>query len=257
MARKIILPVTLLSQLFGPTLVLGGSSYSLKPTKRCADECLSTGENPARWSTFPLTGYFESCVWSPALFTYDINSATHNYNRTTMINACVDFGEDLPTVIPSLKSNGRIAATQINAETSFIVSNDPQRVIPDQAVFSGLLIQSSLLRNEKSNISYGNGIATYAHYGNTVVGIWIGDNFDQGEFTTTVLDDFIGSVNHHGIGQTLQTQLCLRNGTGAASYGIIADTSFGIKAFSTVRNSVRAWSQGRCSELLGGRTIGI
>jgi hypothetical protein len=233
-----------------PILALAGQSYTIEPTVKCAEECTVTGRNVSNWSIFPLPGYFEDCIWAPALFTFDGIYPTSNLNQTAVIKACIDYGENITSSSRDLRSNITIIQSFPDVETSFTNAKDPSKIVPDQAFIAGTLIKGALLREDERRVKNMSGVTVYAHYGNSVVGVWIGNNFDIQEFANRPLDEFIEAIRDRGIGQSLQNQLCNRNSSASATFGIIADTSPGVKAFQVVRNAVMTWSQGHCASRL-------
>jgi hypothetical protein len=140
---------------------------------------------------------------------------------------------------------------EFDVEVSRTPAKDPAKVIvPGQVMGAAMTIQDSMLQKfVDSGMQLGDGLVMHAHWGDAVVGVYIGSGLDRTQFANGPLEDFIQEIRQFGMGKTLQTQFCGGNDNNSASvFGIIADTS-GIQALLRIHNAVRRWSKGQRAEM--------
>jgi hypothetical protein len=135
----------------------------------------------------------------------------------------------------------------VDMETSRRRAEEPNEVVPGQVIGAGSVLKESLLQSAMLNVS-SDSTTRHAHYGDAIVAVYIGSGVNKVDFANWILEDFITTVQNYGIGKTMQTQHCRVNDTSSSVFGIIADTSSGREAFSTVRQAVKAWSKGECAK---------
>jgi hypothetical protein len=238
-------------------LGLSSQPYGIEVSNDCAVQCKESGYNPGNWSTFsPSDDYFDRCSWKPALFTYDISGQ----NSSAVIRVCQDSESDEEPgekplgalIAPMIRfcAPGPLPHSVLNTEISRRPAKESTKAVPGQVLGAGMVIKDALLRHTVEKTT--NGLTIHAHYGNTVMGAFLGSEVDMVEFAHGSLEDFLTAIEMQGTGQTLQYQFCGQNnpGNSSSAFGIIADTSSGNEAFLTVRNVVSVWAQGGCSDSL-------
>jgi hypothetical protein len=254
-AKALVLAVFV--QFFGLGFATSAKSYGLQIPKDCAKQCALTGYDPTAWSTFTGADYFTKCAWEPALFSIDDSAGVKS--SSVVIKACVaqDFIEDAPvnddfdlqfsnfTVLTVFRPACRVATPHFETETSRRSAKDSSKIIPGQVLGAATVIKDFLLRQTSSNNS---DVVAQAHYGNAIIGVYIGSDFEKTDFVNGVLQEFIEGVETRGIGQTLQVQHCAENSTSSSVFGVVADTSSGVDALSSVQNAIKAWSKGACAK---------
>ncbi len=140
---------------------------------------------------------------------------------------------------------------EFDVEISRKATKDRSKIIPGQVVGAGMTIQKFLLQHSPENhTKVERGVTLHGHWANAVIGVYVGSDIDKVGFANGVLEYFILGMQEYGIGSTFQTQFCGGNSNASSIFGIIADTSSGVEALSTVQKAVKAWSKGECAESL-------
>ncbi|KAL0943521.1 chitinase [Colletotrichum truncatum] len=95
-----------------------------------------------------------------------------------------------------------------------------------------------------------NTTAIFAHYGDSVVGLYVGGQFQKRLLAATLLQQVFGFVKQDGQFDSLIVQACGPTTPSDFTVGLVVDTR-GLKAFSAAQNALRQWSGAQCVSGVG------
>jgi hypothetical protein len=112
-------------------------------------------------------------------------------------------GKTFRAIVINANRQNRILASQTDIETSHRKAEERTRIVPEQVIMVGIVLQSLLLRNMMTQMGDSSTITSFPHYGDSVLGIYFSNIVDKHEFANGILEDFISHVQQFSIGQTL------------------------------------------------------
>lgn len=218
----------------------------------CPRDVEAAGEDTGNWTLYDDWGQFLGCNEKPRLFQLTMpemngDAEPQALGAVSGILACTSFrGEMMPKLL--IPWNDTLADEEMYLErlqVSWTVPSEDR--IPGQA--------ASALREMSAYISVNavqeqdSSVSLFAHYGETAVGVYIGEQIDSAAAVYSALQEAIRLVKKQGIGRSLVLQYC-NPGQPSTTIGISVDTSGGETGLASVQDAVSSWSRGNCAPAL-------
>ncbi|CAI4213627.1 unnamed protein product [Parascedosporium putredinis] len=105
---------------------------------------------------------------------------------------------------------------------------------------------ASELKSYLAHAPAGNVTTLYAHYGRSVVGIYVGARVYTPLAAIAAVGAFANHVREHGIGKSLAMQYCGEGILGGTVVGVFASTAGGVAALGAAQQALVSWDKGQC-----------
>ncbi|KAL1954115.1 hypothetical protein VTO42DRAFT_1739 [Malbranchea cinnamomea] len=246
----------------------------------CPETCEVAGPDPANWTSFHDHKLFLSCKRKPKVFQLALHTPIDRSNTNNPVRACSSVADEMvvaqeaiqvvpdpsdlvnasslrPTNLDTLSEEARnfglnhrcdsqsVLKTIQEPELGWNGSRSNKRGPRGQALGATRALQSHLLHGIDACES--TSTAIFAHYGKTVVGMYAGARFQNQGIAGTLLNQFVEHIRKEGMPTSLTMQLCGgKDRTADFVFGIMADTTPGIRGLTNVQRAVAAWSNATC-----------
>lgn len=220
----------------------------------CPQDIDVAGEDPGNWTHYGGWSQFLTCNEKPRLFKLPTSNISYGETsgEASGFSACTSLrGEIMSTLrVPWNETLADQEEHSGDIQVSWSVpSND---TIPGQAASVLLEISAYIATNALEDEDSPD--AVFGHYGNTSVGVYIGEHVNHAAAVYTVLQKAIGRIRSEGVGESLVFQSC-EPGEPQRTIGIFAETSGGQPGLETVRQAVDSWAQGDCAPALNNSAV--
>lgn len=105
---------------------------------------------------------------------------------------------------------------------------------------------ASELKTYLAHAPAGNVTTLYAHYGRSVVGIYVGARVYTPFAAIAAIGAFANHVRERGIGKSLVMQHCGEGIPGGTVVGVFASTAGGVAALAAAQQALVSWDKGQC-----------
>ncbi|KAL1866813.1 hypothetical protein VTK73DRAFT_4512 [Phialemonium thermophilum] len=238
------LPNRAVAGLLGASCVLAhqASSWDALPNmSACPDSVDSLGYSPGSWTFAHDIALPLSCAHRPKLLYFSTNNVLEGADDHRPAYAATTYrGSRLKMRAMGPYAFGNPAPGEKTASVNFKIGwrTGGTGPITPQAVTAATQIQDFIGHADSANVT-----TAFAHYGNTVVGIYAGRGIVNRGFATGALGDFVHHVETVGMSQTLLFQHCGGGLSSDVTMGIVADTSGGLAALNAANDIVRSWEK--------------
>lgn len=222
----------------------------------CPVECSVSGYDSSNWTQYQSMEALQACDHKPKLLDFTIHTALEDDDVPFVVRACstvrgpIVYDEQY-TAMEDVKIDSNIEDEPV--ELQLIYSNSDDKTIANQKTTAVRELQASLLLLNNTDTGENNEYSRHIiHYGDTVVGIFIGSSVDPRSAALGPLEDFLQYSKDPKVGRshTIAVQMCGKRNTIHETMGFIADTTPG-KALYRVQSAVKAWSDAKCAPNLG------
>ncbi|KAK2746207.1 hypothetical protein FQN57_003329 [Myotisia sp. PD_48] len=228
----------------------------------CPIPCNRAGDNSSTWTQYHNANQLLACKGKPKMLDFSIRTPLDRVDKPSIIRACTSFeGEKLGSQVSQLvclinsnANDGGIRSLGKSATMHLDVAwtNTTKPVIPDQVMTAAKEVQAALFHESTNKSSY-----IVSHYGDSVVGMYVGARIGQRGIATTVVQNFVDLLTSSEAGeqqtQTLVLQHCAKDGKGIDSdyvVGMIGDASRGLSSLVMVQRAMEMWSKAQCVDSL-------
>lgn len=226
-----------------PTATVNGVLQS-NPTpivssrNRCPASCAENGWNPSNWTVFHQVDRLAWCN-ETMLLDFAIYTALDDQDTNKTIRSYVANGGSPSPSKSSASCPGPNAKTEqvfASLQMAWLNSNTGGSV--SDVVAASQQIERYLNQEETCNSTI-----SFAYSGQAALGIYAGSPISRQGITTSVLRQFISTVQSKGISDTLLVQLCGGDRNARYGLGIIANVNANL---ASVQNAVQTWANGSC-----------
>ncbi|KAB8277072.1 hypothetical protein BDV30DRAFT_223672 [Aspergillus minisclerotigenes] len=188
------------------------------PKDPCPRQCGLVGTDPQDWAVYYSLEALDRCN-RPLLLDFKLDAELDNIPAPE-------------TSVPGLNPSAQNATLQkIEYEGA---SGDS--LVAARAVFH-------IQRYLKKNAEQDNNVILFSKSGNATVGFFGGALMDTQRMATSLLPELVRHIAHDGFSNGVLEQICGTRRNVHETWGIIVSFS---DSMSTVRETVRTWSQGKC-----------
>lgn len=236
----------------------GGGYYGSLGAGSCPEACEVAGDNPSNWTQYHDIDRLLSCNRKPKLLDFTLHTLLED-GKQNVIRACSTFrGEEVEQEVVEtaidIKNGAGVAELSSDVETTISLQmarvKATRPVIAEQIITAAKEVQVSLLNETTSSKS----TVLFAHYGDSVVGVYVGGRIRNRGVALTAVQRFIDHLDKEEFAKASQTfliQLCGKGIDADYVLGVIGDTTPGMAGLSIVQRAVKSWSEAKCVTNMG------
>ncbi|KAJ4318853.1 hypothetical protein N0V84_006667 [Fusarium piperis] len=212
----------------------------------CPPFITEAGPDPSNWTLFSSLDDALACNHKPRLLDFTIHYPLRASGPGNVVRACTSFqGELLNLTDVQSLSTAALTATAKH-ELQIAWDDTDERVITPQAITAVKELQNFLLTEIAANKS-----SIFVHYGDTAVGIYLGEGISPATVATDVVGPMVEHIWNSSMPRRLAVELCNSELNSDYTVGIMVDTTPGPASLINVQSAVSSWSNATCLDGLG------
>ncbi|RSL78176.1 hypothetical protein CEP51_008443 [Fusarium floridanum] len=229
------------------TLWLARPATALEPLKDqaelnvCPPFITEAGPDPSNWTLFSNLDEVLACNHKPRLLDFTIHYPLRASGPGNAVRACTSFQGELLNLTEVESSSAAAVTTKNKHELQISWDDTDESVITPQAITAVKELQSFLLTEIAANKS-----SIFVHYGDTAVGIYLGEGILPAKIATDVVEPMIEHIWNSSMPRRLAVELCNSELNSDYTIGIMVDTTPGPASLINVQSAVRSWSNATC-----------